>query len=246
MNYFAMTDVGKTREHNEDNYLAKSYGESFLFAVFDGMGGAAAGETASALAKEEVERYFDAFFAEEAAPEPAVVQAALASAADRANFSVYAAAKNDPALSGMGTTMVAALCVRSKIYIANVGDSRAYLVVKEGALQVTHDHSFVQHLVDLGRLTPEEARHSSKRNIITRAIGVDKEVGVDVLVLEEKEYAGKTLLLCSDGLSGEVNPPELAALRKRHKKCETFAKSLIEAANHAGGHDNITVIVAEV
>lgn len=246
MNYFALTDVGKTRDHNEDNYLVKTYGDNTLFAVFDGMGGAAAGETASALAKEEVERYFDGFFAENASPEPAVVQAALASAADRANFCVYSAAQTDSALSGMGTTMVAALCVRSKIYIANVGDSRAYLMVKDAALQITHDHSFVQYLVDLGKLTPEEARHSSKRNIITRAIGVDKEVGVDVLVLEEKEYAGKTLLLCSDGLSGEVSPPQLAALRKKHKKCETLAKALVEAANRAGGNDNITVIVAEV
>ena len=193
MKFFALSDVGSVRELNEDAYLAKSYGDGALFAVFDGMGGANAGECASATAAHEVESYFDAFFSERHGTEPAVIQAALASAADRANFKIYALAEADHALEGMGTTMVAALIVNGRIYVANVGDSRAYLIDRDGAMQITRDHSFVQYLVDIGKLTPEEARKSSKKNIITRAVGVDREVSVDVSVIEKKQDAAALL-----------------------------------------------------
>ena len=113
-------------------------------------------------------------------------------------------------------------------------------------MQITRDHSFVQYLVDIGKLTPEEARGSSKKNIITRAVGVEKEVSVDVSVIEKKQYAGKTLLLCSDGLSNYIDTPALTALRREHPDCEDFAKTLIDEANRAGGSDNITAVAVEL
>lgn len=246
MEYFGITDVGSVRELNEDTYLIKEYGDSVLFAVFDGMGGAKAGEMASAMARGEVEKYFDGFFREGGRTEPAAIQAALASAADRANFKIFSLAKSNAEFEGMGTTMVAALCIRDKIYVANVGDSRAYLIDKDGAMQITRDHSFVQYLVDIGKMTPEEARNSTKKNIITRAVGVDKEVSVDVSVLEKKQYKGKTLLLCSDGLSGYLDAPTLAKLRRENGDAEVFGKVLIEKANAMGGSDNITAVIAKL
>lgn len=246
MNFSAMTDVGKVREHNEDSYLAKEYGDCALFAVFDGMGGALAGEEASSTAKAEFEAYFDDFFEKAVLPEPAVLQAALASAADRANFAVYTKALENPAYKGMGTTLCAALCVGNKVYIANVGDSRAYLIDDEVALQVTHDHSFVQHLVDLGKLTPEEARVNPNKNIITRAVGVESSVGVDVSVLVEPQYAGKTLLLCSDGLSNPVEAQTMVKLKNANKDPADLVRAMIAAANDAGGSDNITVIATNL
>ena len=246
MKHFAITDVGMVRQLNEDTYLVKEYGDATLFAVFDGMGGAKAGETASAIARDEVEKYFDGFFENFGRTEPAAIQAALASAADRANFKIFSLASADKEYEGMGTTMVAALCISDKVYIANIGDSRAYLIDKDGAYQITRDHSFVQYLVDIGKLTPEEARNSPKKNIITRAVGVDKEVSVDVLVIEQKQYKGKTLLLCSDGLSNYIETHALAALAKEYKECEELANVLVKTANDAGGHDNITAIVAKL
>lgn len=246
MKFFALSDVGSVRELNEDTYLAKTYGDAALFAVFDGMGGANAGECASATAAHEVESYFDTFFSEQHGKEPAVMQAALASAADRANFKIYALSEADHALEGMGTTMVAALAAGSRIYVANVGDSRAYLIDSDGAMQITRDHSFVQYLVDIGKLTPEEARQSSKKNIITRAVGVEKEVSVDVSVIEEKQYTGKTLLLCSDGMSNYIDAPALVPLRRAHPDCADFVQTLVDEANRAGGSDNITVIAIEL
>ena len=246
MKHFAMTDVGMVRELNEDTYLVKEYGDATLFAVFDGMGGAAAGETASALAREEVEKYFDGFFRDFGRTEPAAIQAALASAADRANFRIFSLATADKQYEGMGTTMVAALCIADKVYIANIGDSRAYLIDKDGAYQITRDHSFVQYLVDIGKITPEEARNNPKKNIITRAVGVDKEVSVDVSVLGQKQYKGKTLLLCSDGLSNYMETGTLISLVKENKESEELCKALIKTANDAGGNDNITAIVAKL
>lgn len=246
MKHFAITDVGMVRELNEDTYLVKEYGDATLFAVFDGMGGAKAGETASALARDEVEKYFDGFFASFGRTEPAAIQAALASAADRANFKIFSLASSDKEYEGMGTTMVAALCISDKVYIANIGDSRAYLIDKDGAYQITRDHSFVQYLVDIGKLTPEEARNSPKKNIITRAVGVDKEVSVDVLVIEQKQYKNKTLLLCSDGLSNYIETPTLSALAREYKECDELANVLVKTANDAGGNDNITAIVAKL
>ena len=241
-----MTDVGRVRELNEDTYLVKKYGDATLFAVFDGMGGAKAGETASAMARDEVEKYFDGFFENFSRTEPAAIQAALASAADRANFKIFSLATADKEYEGMGTTMVAALCISDKVYIANIGDSRAYLIDKDGAYQITRDHSFVQYLVDIGKITPEEARTNPKKNIITRAVGVDKEVSVDVSVLEKKQYKNKTLLLCSDGLSNYIETSSLAAILKKCASCEELCQVLVDTANEAGGQDNITCVSAKL
>ena len=246
MEHFAITDVGRVRELNEDTYLVKKYGDASLFAVFDGMGGAKAGETASAIARDEVEKYFDGFFENFSRTEPAAIQAALASAADRANFKIFSLASANKEYEGMGTTMVAALCISDKVYIANIGDSRAYLVDKDGAYQITRDHSFVQYLVDIGKITPEEARTNPKKNIITRAVGVDKEVSVDVSVLEKKQYKNRTLLLCSDGLSNYIETSSLVALAKESGSCEELCQKLVDTANEAGGQDNITCVIAKL
>ena len=239
-----MTDVGMVRELNEDTYLVKEYGDATLFAVFDGMGGAAAGETASALAREEVEKYFDGFFRDFGRTEPAAIQAALASAADRANFRIFSLATADKQYEGMGTTMVAALCIADKVYIANIGDSRAYLIDKDGAYQITRDHSFVQYLVDIGKITPEEARNNPKKNIITRAMGSRDEAMPDFFQISLSE--GDKILLCSDGLSNMVEDDEIKDIIMENADADETVDSLIERANYYGGNDNISVIVISI
>ena len=129
---------------------------------------------------------------------------------------------------------------------SNLGDSRAYLIDREGTVQLTRDHSFVQYLVDIGKITPEEARTNPKKNIITRAVGVEKEVSVDVFVLEKMEYAGKTLLLCSDGLSGYIDPAAMTKTFAENSDCESFTRALVDAANAAGGSDNITAVAVSL
>ena len=174
MKFFAISDVGSVRERNEDCCLAKEYADGALFAVFDGMGGANAGEVASATARDEVETYFDAFLRKRKWTNR------LRSRPRSPPRRTAPTRKSLPWRRTIRRARAWALrlwprsaCAK-KIYIANVGDSRAYLIDREVAMQLTRDHSFVQYLVDLGKITPEEARTNPKKNIITRAVGVEK------------------------------------------------------------------------
>jgi PPM family protein phosphatase len=227
-----LTDVGRVREANEDAY----YVGTTLVAVADGMGGHLAGEVASATALEPVRaldgtRFDDGQDAIEALRD-AVVQA---------NDTVSQMAEDDPAYRGMGTTLTAAIIEGRRVHLAHVGDSRAYLLRGGRFSQLTDDHTLVQHLVDEGQITPQEAATHPQRSIITRAIGVSRDIEVDTISLELDP--GDQLLLCSDGLTGVISDADIAAELSRGDDPDTVLARLVEAANRGGGPDNITAVL---
>lgn len=226
------TDVGQTRSGNEDALLV---GDG-VFAVADGMGGHLAGEIASEAALEPIRalngRVFD---------DTGEAVSALRGAVIAANDTVSDLAEREPAYHGMGTTLTAALVEGRRLHLAHVGDSRAYLLRDGSFSQLTDDHTLVQHLIDEGQLTREEAARHPQRSIITRAIGVSREVEVDSMSLEF--VAGDQLLLCSDGLTGVVSDRRIAETLETIDDPDEAVQRLIDLANGAGGPDNITVLL---
>jgi len=228
----AVTDVGRVRagSPNEDGYLDQvdRFG---LVAVADGMGGHQAGEVASATALE-------ALRAAVASGDP------LREAIEGANEAVLEKSESDHDLHGMGTTLTAGMLgADSSLTIGHVGDSRAYLS-RDGELrQITDDHSLVEELVRGGELTPEQAEVHPQRSIITRALGIDPQIDVDVYPIELR--AGDRILLCSDGLTTMVRPEEIASILGREPDPRRAAQLLVDAANAAGGEDNITAVIVE-
>jgi PPM family protein phosphatase len=230
--FAARSDVGRVRQGNEDAYLA----EQPLFAVADGMGGHLGGEIASATAVETI--------SQAAREDPPHDSARLAAIVRAANAAVWERAQGDPQLRGMGTTCTLALLEGEELHIAHVGDSRAYLYRQRELTQVTDDHTLVNRMVREGRLQPEEADRHPQRSIITRALGVDAEVEVDELTLGVEE--GDRVLLCSDGLTSMIDFEELHQLLASESDPETVADRLVEAANAAGGEDNVTVLLIDI
>ena len=223
------TDPGRVRRRNEDAFVV----DPPLFAVADGMGGAQAGEVASRLAAAAFREYREA---DELAPEERV-QAII----KEANRRIYDRARVDSQVSGMGTTVTAALLTDGRVVIGHVGDSRAYRI-RDGRLeQLTEDHSLVADLMRSGRLTPEEAEGHPQRSVITRALGTDPDVDVDTLVIEAE--AGDLFLLCSDGLSTMVSDAKVLETVERAGSLDDAARNLVRAANSGGGEDNVTVVL---
>jgi protein phosphatase len=233
----ALSDRGRKRESNEDAFgFLVDLG---IFVVCDGMGGAAAGEVASSQAVEQMLRSFSAHaqpWPSHEAAEQAAEEAILA-----ANDAVYRRAEQDPRLAGMGTTLVALVCAGPQAWFLNVGDSRGYLVRDRQLRQITFDHSLVAEQVRLGRMTQEEALRSPVRNIITRALGTRGEVFPDVFELDPEP--GDLFLLSSDGLTNELSDAEIQSLLNADRPLDELCKSLIDAANEAGGRDNITCLL---
>jgi PPM family protein phosphatase len=230
----AESSVGRKRRHNEDAYVSAPP----VFAVADGMGGAQAGEVASALAAGAVS---EATADPGASPEQRVVSLIKA-----ANLRVHQRAASDASASGMGTTMtVALLSDDGRVTIGHVGDSRAYRLRDDHLEQLTDDHSLVAELVRRGELTPEEAAVHPQRSVITRALGTEADVDVDVLSVEAED--GDLYLLCSDGLSTMVDADTIAEiLRRNRRSLDSATRALIKAANDRGGDDNITAILFAV
>ncbi|GMU79762.1 MAG: hypothetical protein AMXMBFR46_25520 [Acidimicrobiia bacterium] len=225
----ARTDVGRHRPGNEDAFLV--HDDASVIAVADGMGGHQAGEVASATAIAALTEWIDR-------------GSAVDEAITEANHAVYAMAAEDFALRGMGTTMTAGVVDGPTLVIGHVGDSRAYLW-RDGQLrQLTTDHSVIAELIAAGELTEEEAEIDPRRSMITRALGIDPWVAVDVLHVDLA--ADDRLLLCSDGLTTMVRDDTIAAVLAAEHDPEHAAEQLVAAANDAGGVDNITVIVADV
>jgi PPM family protein phosphatase len=227
------TDVGRVRDGNEDAYLVADS----VFAVADGMGGHLAGEIASAKALEPVEALDGKVYADAA---DAVT--ALRDAVVEANATVSQLADDEPLYRGMGTTLTAVMVEGRRLHIAHVGDSRAYLLRGGQFNQLTDDHTLVQHLIDEGQITKEEAASHPQRSIITRAIGVARDVDVDSMTLDLQP--GDQILLCSDGLTGVVSDEDICeALAHDGDDENTIIASLIDKANAGGGPDNITVVL---
>jgi PPM family protein phosphatase len=233
--FAAATDVGRMRKNNEDSYLSSQP----VAAVADGMGGHSAGEVASAIAIEELAALRDRGpWENETAATDDLKQAIL-----RANRRIREMAARDRKLNGMGTTLVALLEDGDMVHVANVGDSRGYLLRQGELSQVTVDHSLVQELVDDGRLSPEDAERHPQRSVITRALGIDPEVEFDLFTY--KLQVGDRLLLCSDGLSDVVEPAQIRKVLLRVRSAQRAARELVTVANANGGPDNITVIVVD-
>jgi serine/threonine protein phosphatase PrpC len=255
---FARTDVGQVREHNEDNFLVaylttRSRGlmeanrsaaigpHGAVFAVCDGMGGAAAGEIASQLAVDIIyERMVDGLDGAECSGRDDIARR-LVSAVEAAGLRIFQDAKLDRTRRGMGTTVTAAALVDNHVFLAQVGDSRGYVLRNQVLTQVTRDQSLVNQLIEAGQLTEEEAETFEHNNIILQALGTSDTVQVDLTYVEL--HRGDMLLLCSDGLSGMVRFDEIREIMRSSDEPLEICKSLTERANQAGGHDNITVIV---
>ncbi len=227
--FAARSDVGSVREHNEDSYLVKTP----LFVVADGMGGHEAGEVASRIAVTTMEAH---------APKSTSPEA-LANAVLKANEAVLRGAKDGTGKPGMGTTLTAAFVFEGEATIAQVGDSRAYLL-HDGKLQrITRDHSLVADLIEQGRLTEAEARFHPQRSVITRALGSDPNMQPDLYTLHVEE--GDRLVLCSDGLCSMIADDEIEALLLDNPAPAQACDALVEEAIIAGGLDNVTVIVID-
>ena len=235
MKITSLTDRGK-RANNEDSLAVKGFGDIYLLAVADGLGGHSAGEIASGLAVIELEEWVKKGFSEGIADFRMLLQQAF----EKANRKIYSLARENPDYSKMGTTLVAALIEEERCVIANVGDSRAYLIGEE-IKQQTKDHSFVQELVDRGIITEEEALDHSEKNVITRAMGTSPDIKPD---LYEIGLCGEYLLLCSDGLTDYLRDEEIRQIIISSKDLNEACEKLINSAKDTDGSDNITVIVA--
>ena len=241
----AATDVGLRREHNEDFFATWTPQDALarecrgtVLVVADGMGGSAAGEVASRLAVETVvAKYRDC---DEDPPE-----VALRKALEGAHEAVHARSLESAGLNGMGTTCTAVAIRGRDVFVAHVGDSRAYLIRAGRPLQLTADHSLVAQLVANRLLTPDQAKIDPRRNVLTRSVGVGETVDVDSAQLPGGLLPGDTLMLCSDGLHGLVGDEELARAAS-HPDLQEACDQLVALARARGGPDNITVILARV
>src|SRR5881296_3964098 len=256
---FAKTDLGRTRDHNEDRFLVADLsrreaslqpavrvheiGErGSLFVVADGMGGAAAGELASQMATDTIHQQMVRAWGTDRELTAQRFAYRLKEAVEVANTQIHAYAATHPEVRGMGTTTTAVGVLADHFFLSQVGDSRAYLIRNGAAVQLTKDQSLMQRLVEAGELTEEEAARSERRNIILQALGPDAKVKVDLTHQEIRR--GDALVLCSDGLSGQVKKEEIAAVATRERDLQAACDRLIALANERGGPDNITVVLA--
>lgn len=251
MNIYGKTDVGRRRAANQDNFVIRKYAADVILAVVcDGMGGANGGNIASALAAEAFISRIDAFEKDNFeffGISSEQINEVLIEAVDAANEAVFVRASENKELEGMGTTLVGVLVTGEHAFAANVGDSRLYRASADSVEQISHDHSYVQYLVDLGKLTPEEAKTSRNRNLITRAVGTEKNVLTDLFEFDINH--GDMLLLCSDGLTNYVEPSEIleaAAGLKKDGDIQKTAEYFVNTANERGGSDNITAVLLSV
>ncbi len=257
MKFYGKTDVGVCRSENQDCFgIYEILPRVTLLAVCDGMGGSAGGSVASRLALET----FSTAMRDHIRPEDPdehpdlgidALHFALSASVSDANRAVWRAADDsDGKLEGMGTTLVALLYVENTlIYWVNVGDSRLYEITADSIRQISKDHSYVQYLIDLGKLTYEEAATSPIRNIITRAVGIEDEIDADIDLLDSAVGPAddpRYLLLCTDGLSGVVSDDEIAQIVRRPGTLKEKTDALVAAAREGGGPDNITVILAKL
>lgn len=245
MNIFGMTDVGEVRSENQDSYTVRQLREHVAVAVVcDGMGGARAGNVASAVAVETFAAAVEELCREAVPQGERECAQVLRDACLHANTQVYQLSRSEEQYHGMGTTLVAALLVDQDAYVVNVGDSRCYHIHDKAIDQVTKDHSLVQLLVSRGEISPEEARNHPKKNLITRALGVDRDVLADCyhVVLQ----AGDALLLCSDGLSNVLADEALLQLALEPLPLEERCRSMMRMTLEQGAPDNVTIVMAQL
>ena len=235
MKVYAITDIGRARALNEDAYYLPREGERFC-AVADGMGGHNAGEVASAMAVQA--------FSEHMRDVETITGQALRAAVERANGEFYRTALENEGMSGMGTTFSALAQQDGDVLLAHVGDSRVYLLRHGAIMQLTTDHTLVEEMVRKGMLTPREARFHPRRNIITRALGTDYRVEVDVIQL--RAHPGDVFFLCSDGLTNYVAEQQILRAARGDGDWDEKLRHLVSLALENGGADNITALFAVI
>lgn len=241
MKAWGVTNVGRVRENNEDAFKIELSPDkkAVVAVVCDGMGGARAGQIASEMATLS--------FTESVIEDGGFnitgkkLEAIMADAVQNANSEIYKLSHREERYAGMGTTLVAAVCRNSKVTIANVGDSRAYFVNSDGIAKITRDHSLVEDMVERGTITALEAQVHPNKNVITRAVGTEREICTDFYTKEL--HSGEFILLCSDGLSNLVNEQEMLYEILLEKQAEGACERLVEIANSRGGYDNITAVL---
>lgn len=235
---FAKTDIGKAREINQDYYsISKPEDHLQLFILADGMGGYNGGEVASRLATEAAKSYIENNFNQIEHTKEEILNL-IKNAVEYANMVVFEKSKSVSELEGMGTTLDICFIYNNKIYIGHVGDSRVYRIRGDLIRKLTKDHSYVQQLVEDGKITREEADHHPKKNMLTKALGCTAYVEPDIRARNLE--AGDILVMCSDGLTNMVEEKEIYRVVKENP--EASPKTLVDLANKAGGYDNITVI----
>ncbi len=247
--YQAISDVGRKRKGNEDHYLVNP--DQRLFVVADGMGGHAAGEVASRIAVEAIEDFVRQTRVDGSSALPWGHDAPITSETDRireavvySNGMVFDATRERAEYEGMATTIAAVLVDGAMVHVAHVGDSRVYLFRRNHMKQMTRDHSWVNEQVENGVLTPEQARVHPLRNVVTRALGGQAELTVDVTSLEVRP--DDVLLLCSDGLTTMVSDEEIVQILEEERGAlPEAARKLVEAANASGGEDNVTIVLVQ-
>ncbi len=230
-----LTDIGLLRELNEDNYFFSEDGDNFVIAVADGMGGHNAGDKASDITVSAIKKFSeenDMFDDSEKKIRLAVL---------KANEDVFKESVSDKSKNGMGATVVVAVGTKDEAVIGNIGDSRCYIADSEHIEQITEDHSYVNELVKSGMITEDEARFHPRKNEILKAVGIGGDVFPDIFRVRLKE--GDMLLLCTDGLTNMLTDSEIHEILKSDNSALETAKALIDAANNAGGADNITVVL---
>jgi serine/threonine protein phosphatase PrpC len=244
----ALTDVGRVREHNEDSVLVFECkrdslinpAQTFLYVVADGMGGAEAGEVASAIAVETIRAYVEGKMASSGAAD---MRPILQEALEQANSKIIEYQTAHPEARNMGSTAVAAMVNPPEATVAWVGDSRAYICDNQGLRQLSKDHSLVQRLIEIGQITQEEARHHEHKNVITRSLGARPTGPAGAESLSVRLKRGDRLLLCSDGLTTHVEDQQINELLRRHSDPTAAVRELVVAANAGGGTDNVSVVV---
>ena len=237
MKLFGKTDIGLVRETNQDAFSFGSFDDGNCWAVVcDGMGGVSGGQVASEICVEKVSEAIKRSYRKGITVSSA--KNLLTTAINAANSAVFKEAQENIELKGMGTTVVALLVLGSIAVVAHVGDSRAYLINDE-IKQITKDHSFVQLLIDTGKITEEEAKVHPDRNVITRAVGIEHVVDVEIDIVDIND--NDKLLICTDGLNGYVPDADILKIIKEYGDSST--EKLVKTANDAGGRDNVTVVM---
>ena len=239
MKAFGMTDIGRIRKNNQDYLFISEDAVGNLpnvYIVADGMGGHRAGEVASKRAVDSIIASLESTSLKDPV---SIIEEAVTSA----NNEVFNMSRNNPELEGMGTTLVVTTVFEKDFYVANIGDSRLYIINDE-IHQITRDHSYVEEMVSRGELDKDSARTHAKKNVITRAVGVETGTYADYFQVKYKK--GDKILICSDGLSNMVNDEDLKIIVKKRITVEDIVNALVYTANHNGGPDNITAIVVEL
>ena len=241
--FFAQTDPGRTRENNEDAVAVDD--ATHLGVLADGMGGYNAGEIASGMATAFIKSELGRWLSEAGErADAAQVRRALEMCVDNANRAIFNAATSNPQYAGMGTTLVVGVFQGARLILGHIGDSRCYRLRGNEFIQITRDHSLLQEQIDAGLLTPEQAAVSPNKNLVTRALGVELDVMLELH--EHQVESGDLYLMCSDGLSDMMDDNAMAGILQHRTSLATMADDLISLANENGGRDNITVLLAQV